>query len=136
MEKEPFKNRTLGGRLVRDSVTASVMPGFTCFMRAEVLTCMPLRETEQRIIILSTSSRHPGASLCGVPLLLSSSFERSASNCPRGLRVVLVRDTSAICKSNQTHVGLRISARTCQPPRRPRAAHGARREVSAIYLRR
>lgn len=98
MEKEPFKNRTLGGRLVRDSVTASVMPGFTCFICA-ILTCVPLREIERAILSIS----EPPA------LVLYARLPRpslSSGVIARKVRVVLVRDTSAICKSNQTYVGL------------------------------
>jgi len=100
MEKEPFKNRTLAGRLVRDSVTASVMPGFTCFIYA-ILTCMPLREIKRGILSIS----EPPA-LVPYACLLRPSLSSKARIITRKVRVVLVRDTSAICKSNQTYVGL------------------------------
>jgi len=100
MEKKPFKNRTLAGRLVRDSVTASVMPGFTCFICAN-LTCMPLREIKRGILSITKSP-----ALVPYARLLRPSPSNEARIIARKVRVVLVRDTSAICKSNQTYVGL------------------------------
>jgi len=47
MEKEPFKNRTLGGRLVRDSVTTSVMLRFTCFIYARSLRVCPYMKSSE-----------------------------------------------------------------------------------------
>jgi len=100
MEKEPFKNRILASRLVRDSVTASVMPGFTCFICA-ILTCVPLREIKRGIL-----SIFEPLALVPYARLLRPSLSSEARIIAREVHVVLVRDTSAICKSNQTYVGL------------------------------
>lgn len=127
MEKEPFKNRTLGGRFVRDSVTASVMPGFTCFICA-ILICVPLHEIERGILSIS----EPPAL---VPYArLRPSLSSGVRVIAREVRVVLVRDTSAICKSNQTYVGLSTYFRKdMSTPESPCCWH---EERLAIYLRR
>lgn len=127
MEKEPFKNRTLGGRLVRDSVTTSVMSGFTCFM-CTILTCMLLREIERGILSIS----EPPAL---VPYArLRSSLSSRVRVIAREVRVVLVRDTSAICKSNQTYVGFSMYFRKDMST--PESLCCWHEKRLAIYLRR
>lgn len=128
MEKEPFKNRTLGGQPVRDSVTASVMSGFTCFICA-ILTCMLLREIEREIL----SIPEPPA-LVPYARLLCPSLSNGARVIAREVRVVLVRDTSAICKSNQTYVGLSTYFRKDMST--PESLYCWHEERLAIYLRR
>lgn len=109
MGKKPFKNRTLGGRLIiRDFVTASVMAEFTCFFYDSwFLLCVLLHEIERGENSLQSLSLLSSSSLC-------PSLSSKARIIAHKIYVVLVRDTFAICKSNQTYIGLRISARTCQ----------------------
>lgn len=70
-----------------------------------------LRETELRIF--STHNFPLPKVYCCLPHPSLSSRTRVIA---RELRIVLVRDTSAICKYNQTYIGAYtcISARTCQ----------------------
>lgn len=72
------------------------------------------------------------ASCPGSLSALRPSLSSGARVIAREVRVVFVRDTSAICKSNQTYVGLSTYLRTCQ--RWSLCAAGTRKNSRYIFV--
>lgn len=81
MEKEPFKNRTLGGRLVCRFRDCLRYVGIYVLYMHDSYMCVPLREIERGILSISEP---PALVPYAAPPFVS--FERSTSNCSRGTR--------------------------------------------------